>query len=497
MEHEPLARFFGIALDPPSADDKTADVERLKQKLAAEGCSSVIVPLDQARMLPFRLREKKFRIPLAVAASGCGDVIALLPAERAYGIAVDIGSTNIEGTLFDLERREPIGSAHRQNPQAVYGSDVLSRAQQAMTGAGAALQAILVEAVNRLIDDLCSRGGIAADEIVAVTVAGNSLMTHFFLGLDVAHMPVHPYVPVVHDIGFVAAADIPLRVHRHAAVYLFPNAGSYVGGDIMSGLLVSGIGRHETPSLFVDVGTNVEVAIGCSDWIMVGAGAAGPALEDGVAAIGTTAVPGAIRAVSRNGAGRIEFHVVGGGEPTGICGSGMIDLIAVLFEEGTIDRAGRLNPSAPGVFQREAGLQYRIWSREGSELLISEAEIGAFLRSKAAMFSFLYVFARSLGMTFRDIDKVYVAGALGCGIDLERAISIGMLPDMPRSKFVSLGNASLRGAEQVLLDRGLLDEVVRIREHITYREMAEDPDLLSVLQGALFIPHTDPELLKG
>jgi len=287
-------------------------------------------------------------------------------------------------------------------------------------------------------------------------------------------------------------------LHPKALVYVFPNAGSYVGGDIISGMIAIGILEQTAPVLFLDVGTNVEITLGCNEWIMVGAGAAGPALEGGIAGIGRRAEPGTISRVAIDSrTGETCLTVISGDEPKGICGSGLIDLVSELFAKGFIDRSGRFNLSRKGVVLKDGVASYQVFRSPGKELLLTEHELQNFLRSKAAMFAFLFVFLKSVGMRIRDIDKIYVAGALGCGINLESAVNIGMLPDIKQEKIVPIGNSSLRGASMLLLNSSLLDDVRHIRALITYRQMSEDPDLLNVLQGALFIPHTDPELLKG
>ncbi len=231
---------------------------------------------------------------------------------------------------------------------------------------------------------------------------------------------------------------------------------------------------------------------------MVGAGAAGPALEEGIAGIGAKAKPGTICGVKIDRLDKtLRIDIIPGEEPSGICGSGMIELISELYLSNIIDQAGKFVEKAEGVVERNGEKAYLLFQSGSKELLLTEHEIQNFLLSKAAMFSFLYVFVKSLGLTFKDIDKVYIAGALGCGINLENAITIGLLPDMPRDKFIPLGNSSLGGAEMILLDRGLIDRIEGLLPMITYSEMNENQDLMNVLQGALFIPHTEPDLLKG
>ena len=458
----------------------------------------MVIPVDILRRLPGELRKNGFGIDLVLGVQGGAFALIDISRKRIYGLALDIGSTNIECNLFDLTTGVKLLGREIGNPQVRFGSDVLTRVQESMMGRFGILAGELLEGINLLIREICSLGGIAHDEIVAVTVAGNTIMTHFFLGLDVNNIPLSPYIPVVSSAVFLSGEEAGLMINRNGLVYVFPNAGSYVGGDIISGIMAAGVEQEEAPVLFIDVGTNVEVTLGCRDWIMTGAGAAGPALEGGVAGIGKTAEPGTIYKVRIDGVtGRLETEVLAGTEPQGICGSGLIDLVAALYYSGQIDQTGRFTEAASGVVERDGVKAFTVYRSGEVEMMLTEPEIRNFLISKAAMFSFLYVFVRSVGLTFRDIKKIYVAGALGCGIDPESAIGIGMLPDVPRERFIPLGNSSLAGAGMVLLNADLLTGIDRISGMVTYREMNEDSELMNILQGAMFIPHTDPELLKG
>lgn len=507
MSPEPLAFVLPLRVDPPSPSDKTADIDRLIRTLEKDGFGDVEIPVGIARVLPSALRRNNFELQTVLGIQAGHDPhlgkrrgykLLDISRKRSLGLALDVGSSNIECSLFDLRNGERKDAGSSENPQMKFGTDVLSRVQRSMMGESHALTESLLYGINRLIGDLCTRNGISGDDIYAVTVAGNTIMSHFFLGLDVANIPVSPYTPAMSRSLIASAGEIGLTANKNAIVYVFPNSGSYVGGDIISGMVYSGLFREEEPVLFIDVGTNVEITLGYRDWIMVGAGAAGPALEDGIAAIGKKAERGTISKVRIDREnGRVLLDVIDGIEPAGICGSGMIDLIAELYAAGIIDRKGRFVEEASGVEERDGKKIYILYKNGTRELSLTEEEVQNFLLSKAAMFSFLYVFVKSVGLTFNDIKKIYIAGALGCGIDAENAIRIGMLPDIPRDRLIPLGNSSLGGAEMVLLDRDLLPEVEEIAGKITYREMNEDNELMSVLQGAMFIPHTDPSVLKG
>jgi uncharacterized 2Fe-2S/4Fe-4S cluster protein (DUF4445 family) len=501
----PLAVLLRVTLDPPSPSDKTADADRLAHRLREMGVGDAAIPVDVLRKLPGELRKNEFEARLVIGVDapktgGGAHSLKVLDIGRdaVYGLALDIGSTTLECSLFDLVTGDRLDASEVENPQIMFGPDVLTRVQHSMTGEFDALARALRDGVNVLMENISARNNIRPDEIFAITVSGNTIMSHFFLGLDVNNIPLSPYIPVINRPVFSSAGDLGLSAHDNAVVYVFPNSGSYVGGDIVSGMLFSGLHRAEEPLLFIDVGTNVEITLGCRDWIMTGAGAAGPALEGGVAGIGKKAESGTISRVSIDPLTKeIDVEVISGSEPAGICGSGLIDLVSGMFSAGIIDQSGRFTGAGDGIVERDGNRAYVIYRSGEKELFLTEPEIHNFLLSKAAMFSFLYVFVKSVGLSFRDIKKVYIAGALGCGINPESAIRIGMLPDMPRERFIPLGNSSLGGAEKVLLDRRLLREVEEIAAKITYREMNEDAELMNILQGGLFIPHTEPEMLKG
>ena len=474
---KPLVFPLNMRLDEPTSSDKEADGERLRRACGRYGYGDVSIPVDLLRKLPSLLRKRQFVIDPLFGYVGDGFVLVEFNYGKIYGLAIDIGTTNISLSLLDMISGERVISVDVENPQIVFGEDVLSRVHESMMGKD--LHAPLRDGLNKAIRILCGKADVAKEGIVAVAVAGNTIMTHFFMDLPVDYIPVAPYVPVVHHPGFLSNREVKLAVHPDAIIYVFPNAGSYVGGDIVSGILSVGIHREEEAALFVDVGTNAEIVLGCSEWLIAAAGAAGPALEGGISPVGRRAVTGSIHHLRIDRKTKeIITKIVGGGEPLGLCGSGMIDLISELFHAGIIDQRGR--------FVDGSG-KFTISKSPGRELAISEAEIANFLRTKAAMATALSVLVKSVGLTFGDIRRFFVAGALGCGIDVEKARNIGMLPPIEGSRFVSAGNASLRGAEMLLLNRDFYRDIKKITGMITYRELNEDGEFMREFEGARFI----------
>jgi uncharacterized 2Fe-2S/4Fe-4S cluster protein (DUF4445 family) len=354
----------------------------------------------------------------------------------------------------------------------------------------------LKKGINLAVQTLCEKAGTEARDIHALAVAGNTVMSHFFLGLDISTIPVDPFVPVVRTPGFFTARELALDINPESLVYVFPNAGSYVGGDIVAGIIAAGIHRSSSVSVLIDVGTNAEVVIGNKDWMLVGAGAAGPALEEGITRIGKRANKGIIYDIEiRNGT--IACKTFDKLAPEGICGSGMVSLLFELYNSGTIDKSGVLNPAKNNVTMVEGEPAYSIVCGCGDALFIRQSELQNFMKSKAAMFTLLLVLARSVGVEFKDIARVFVSGALGTGIDANKAVAIGMLPAWPAEIVKALGNTSLEGARQLLADGGLVRMVDAVAAKITYKHMHDDPEFMKEYLGAVFLPHTNPELLKA
>lgn len=414
---------------------------------------------------------------------------------RSYSVALDLGTTNIVAVLFDNLQRKVLGEMQSENPQIPSGEDVLSRMQRAMYDPRQDLHSILISGINDLIGRLCERLSVERHGIHGVVVAGNTVMTHFFLGLDVGSIPVHPHMPVVKRPGFFLGRELSLGVHPEAAVYVFPNAGSYVGGDIVSGIVASGLSSSAQPAVLIDVGTNAEVVIGNRDWILVGAGAAGPALERGIAKIGRRAGTGVICDVEFRG-DDLVCTTLDGADPEGICGSGMVSLVYELFRAGALDGRGRLTPGFRGVRACSGEMCYDLNCSTGRHLTVAQSEVQSFLKSKAAMFALLRVLIRSVGLEFRDVGEIFVAGALGNGINAGKAYGIGMLPAWPDEIVRPIGNSSLRGACMLLEDGSLLEQIDSVTDRITYRHMRDDPEFTREFLGAVFIPHTNPEVLR-
>ncbi len=485
----PLCTIYETRLDRPSLTDKRADFERLKDFFRREELS---LSLEDLRKLPALLREGDFLLSPVVFQDERGVRILELQGKRCYGIALDIGTTNLVASLYDLVAERRLSTASLENPQVAFSEDILGRIHYAMLHGLDELHEALVDGVNRLVERLCDHSGIDPDGIYCATLSANTVMTHFLLGLEVRYIPVEPYIPVIHSPWLINASECGIRINKKGLLYTFPNAGSYVGGDIVAGILATGLHKRQRPSILIDVGTNAEVVIGNRDRILVSAGAAGPALEGGILRSGMRAEGGAIYRIEINDHDRtIKYRTIKDEPPRGICGSGVIDLVAELYRTGIIDSRGRIRTKTSYIRQRDGESFIEITE----SVAISEREIENFLRSKAAMFTSIYVLVKSLGLEFSDIENIYIAGALGSGVRVENAQLLGMLPRIDKERYIAAGNTALKGSELVLANSDMLKEVRDIHGRITYHEMNTDGEFMRLFPSALFIPHAEPAIL--
>ncbi|MFO7752922.1 MAG: ASKHA domain-containing protein [Desulfobacteraceae bacterium] len=489
----------------PSLENNTADVERLKHSLCkAFGISSILVPFEITRRLPSRLKEWNHDVKAAVFKGYDGWVLVGLKPGTSdapfFGAAADIGTTRVVLRLVNLETgKAPVENGF-DNPQAEAGPDILSRIHYSGNAKGLEkLQTMIIRVVNEQIADLCRQAGAVPDDICIMSAAGNTSMTHLFLGIESAGIIREPYVPCVNSPDLVEARKIGIEISETGQVFMFPNVGSYFGGDLVAGILHSGLDRMERTSIMVDVGTNAEVVVGNSEMMIACAGAAGPALEGGISDIGMTAAPGVIDRVKYDtDTGELSFHTIEDQPAAGICGSGMIDLAAALFLGGFIDIRGKLDQERCGErLVEKDGVNHFILadsadSATEDSILISQVDLDLLTSSKAAMYTILEVIVcNTAALSFEDLDRFFVAGTFGSFIDPKSAISIGMLPDIPVDRFSVLGNSSLYGAEKVLAEPESVDRVARIRNNITYIELNVNQEFMNMFSGAKFYPHTD------
>ncbi len=486
-----------LELTPPCENDSLADRERLLRALGED----VFIPLNALQALPDALQRADFKITATIALGAQGlELTNVEPGDtrnRLYGIALDVGSTALEMAIVDLNSGKTLARTGKINPEVKWGANILDRifAVKADSKNLSAMRNAVCESISEMIGVLCRPSQIQAQEIAAMVVAGNTTMMHLLLGCDPWRIFQSPYAPAFLAPGFLPASA--LKLDLSCPVFIMPAVANYLGGDITSGLLMTDMDKSDAPRLFLDIGTNGELALGCRDYLIAGAGAAGPALEGAVSAFGMLAQPGAVDRVRIDSDNRIHIHTIGGLPPKGICGSGIVDLIAEGFLSGWINGNGTLNLSAaPEIrsvhdFDQEKDVPAIFFT---PEMYFTETDIAEFIRCKAAAHTMVATLLEVSGATIQEIGKMYLSGGFGAHYDLESAITIGLYPDIPREKFCILGNSSLGGAIKTLLDRDCIRRVNEICARTTYVQFGEMDRFVENMVAAQFIPHTDASL---
>ena len=491
-----------VQLPKPTKEDFRADRERLLDALKPLEAE---LSLEAMRSLYPLLAEADYAVTVTLCPSQRGpEIIRVEPGDttdRLYGLALDIGSTTLEMELVDMRTGRVIRNVGCVNSQVAFGLNILDRILAVKEDREnlEQLRSLVVGDVNSLIAQ-ATEGIIDPEEISALVVGGNTTMMHFFLGCDPWLVFQHPYAPVFFEPGIQSARALDLDLCCN--VFCFPAAANYLGGDITAGLLLTDLDTAEQPSIFLDIGTNGELCLGCKDYLLMGAGAAGPALEGFGSRYGMRAQEGAIRHLTLDDNGQFHLDVIGGGEPVGICGTGIFDLVAQCYlhgwiaGDGTVDRA-RAGANAIEVWDAEAlrSIPAVVYYRKGDECLyFTQADIQEFIRCKAAAHTMVATLLDYCGLTLNDIGNIYLAGGFGTHIDLESAVTVGIYPDIDRKKMKLLGNTSLAGAKKLLLDAECIQRVKWFLSTGEYLHFSEMEKFLENMMAANFIPHTNAAL---
>ena len=492
----PISKKVYLQLNMPTDEDGCSDQLRIRQALQAQGYHHVFFPLSVLTTLYPLCRDAGYRITVSLVQRELDWAATQVEAGDTtachYGLAVDYGSTTIVMQLVDLNQAAVVAEVKLVNRQTVYGTDILTRITYALESQShkADLQQATLETFQELLSQLAEKTGIHTNTLPAMVVSGNTTMIHFLLSLDAWTVFASPYAPVCTDPGFLWGSD--LGMDFAGLIYIIPSASNYIGGDIVSGLLKLDIHKQDKTSLFFDIGTNGELVIGNKDWMVAGAGAAGPALEGYISQFGMRADPGAIDHVTITD-GVLTYTTIGGQSPVGICGSGIIDLLAQLRQNGWIDIAGNLIPEAHPNIQKIGAEYVAIYAHtaQGAPLYFSQTDIAQYLDTKAAAYTMMECLLDAVGTDMAQIDKLYLSGAFPAHSDLESAITIGIFPDLPREKFHCIPNTSLDGARILLTDSARKDDVKRLSQELHCLQFASVPDFLVRMQAAKFIPHTD------
>ena len=509
----PLSKCF-VELPSPSLDDNISDLSRLLRGLKQRcNLSNLWVDFDAVKNLAEVLRDGGWKVTVTTLVTAAkpraGErhrprVIDVEPGdtrEKHYSLAFDIGTTTVCGQLLDLNRGKVIAEGIDYNRQISYGEDVITRIAYCQKPGGLKkLQQAVVATINGIIEELLTRSRVDVEHIGHIIVAGNTTMTQILLGLDPKYIRLAPYIPVANFLPPVEADSLGIKVKKQVYLFAFPLVASYVGGDIVSGIVGSGVHQRKTLTLFMDIGTNGEIVVGNSDWMVTASCSAGPAFEGGGIKHGIVATDGAIEEFDINPSNlEPEIGTIGDTKPKGICGSGLINIVAGLLEAGVIGQGGKFNPDLPTKRIRRGtdGYEYVLcWAPEtqiGKDIVITEVDIDNLMRAKGAMYAGCQTLTKSVGVTCSDLEQVIIAGAFGSNIDIEKAITIGLLPDLPVDRFIFIGNGSLLGARLTSFSTDLLDDARRVANMMTNFELSENADFMNNYVAALFLPHTNAD----
>jgi uncharacterized 2Fe-2S/4Fe-4S cluster protein (DUF4445 family) len=509
-EIDPLIRMTEIRIPSPTLEDNYSDWSRIKREIQKRmGINDLDCGYSVLRKLAHTVRENQGYIGIVLLGSGKQwamiDVFPAQKKKRIYGIACDVGTSTVVLHLVNLENGEILATASSYNHQIKCGEDIISRINYSQKPTGLQeLHELIIMTVNSLIDKTSRSVSVSPSDIYIASLSGNTTMIHLLLNLEPRFIREEPYVPTLNRVPIFSPRDLGLTMNQEARIMCAPLVGSYVGGDITAGLLSTPLLRDpERISLFVDIGTNGELVVGNREWLMTCACSAGPAFEGGGIRYGMPASEGAIEQVRIDPRGNVDYKVIGGTKPKGLCGSGLVDLLAELFIQGYIDRYGKFKEKRKSdrFVDSEDGMGFLVEKAAksfwGRDILITERDISKLIRTKGAVFSACSLLLKKVGLNCDKIESIYIAGGFGQNLDVENAIRIGLLPDLERNKFHYLGNSSLLGAYLILLSKKNQEIVNNIAEKMTYVELNTDPGYMNEYTGALFLPHTEMDLFPS
>ncbi|MBW1946066.1 MAG: DUF4445 domain-containing protein, partial [Deltaproteobacteria bacterium] len=507
-EFKPVIKKIYLELPPPTVEDNVPDIERISRELRKQlGWQTFDFSLDCIQHLSDKLRENEWKVTVTIAKHGNNyrilKIDPLNTADANYGVAIDVGTTTVVAQLLDMNSGKLLGSEGCHNQQASYGEDVISRVIFACGKGGVhPVQQAVIKNINQLIGKLAKEKDVPTDEINAIVAAGNTTMSHFLLGLTPCSIRLDPYVPTADEFPQIRAEEIGIQINPRGILETIPCVASYVGGDIVAGVMSCGISEHEEVRGLIDIGTNGEIAIGNKDWLVCCSASAGPAFEGGGTRCGMRAIKGAIEKIKITN-GRLEYETIGNASPRGICGSGLIDCIYVLVKNGIIDPGGKFdrNRSDDRLKIEDNIPQYVIAypdeTESGTAVIITESDIDNLIKSKGAVFAAIKSLTDYIGLGFDMIDTFYVAGGFGSFLDIPKSIAIGLLPDIPQEKIQFVGNSSLTGARMCLLSESAMETCVNISRSMTNIELSTYQPFTDEYIAALFLPHTNRKLFPS
>ncbi len=494
-----------LELPKPTIEDNVSDLSRLLRSIKQQcKLENIYVNADVLPELSRKLRTYNWLLTATILQEVNSNyrVINVEPGDTRkghYSLAFDIGTTAVRGQLLDLNRGIVISHCVDYNRQISYGEDVISRiAWSQKTGGLRRLQQAVTATLNDLIKGLINSAGIEVQGISHMVIAANTVMTHLLIGLDPKYLRLSPYVPTISNIPLIKAKSIGINTEEHVHLYIVPSVASYVGGDIVAGVLGAGIHQSDETTLYIDIGTNGEIVIGNSDVMLTASCSAGPTFEGGGIKYGMIATSGAIEGFEINPS---DFEpvvtIIDNAKAKGICGSGLINIAARLLESGIITQNGKINTDFPTkrIRESEDGYEYVLCKKTETQIdkdiVITEIDLNNLMRSKAAMYAGYKTLVKNIGINLTDIERVIIAGTFGNNIDINNSITIGLLPDLPRDRFFFIGNGSLLGSRLISFSSDIMHHGEIIANKMTNIELSENAEFMSDYMAALFLPHTN------
>jgi len=501
--HSPLATKLYLELPPPDLEDKISDLERLYRQIRRiQDIPIMQTGLSNVRRLGEVLRSADWKVTVTLGKrNGTAEIVLIEPGDTSrknFGLCFDIGTTTISGQLVDLNTKKVIGTKATYNKQATFGSDIITRIIYAQEPDGLEkLHHAVIDGMNQMIQELIHEHNIDLNDVNCVLCAGNTTMVHLLLRVDPTYIRREPYVPTANFVPTIRAAEAGIKINPRGLLSCVPGISSYVGGDVSAGVLSCGLDSIEDLSILIDIGTNGEIVLGNREFLISASASAGPAFEGSGVSCGMRSSRGAIQKVKiTSGDFKVTYSTIGETKPRGICGSGYIDIIAQMLSAGLLDKNGKIKSLKherirEGEGGREFVVAFKKESEASSDIVITEADIENIKRAKAAIYSAAAALVKHMDLDFSKIKKIFVAGGFGTSLDVDNAISIGLLPDLDRSRFIFVGNSSLAGARQALLSYDAMKKADEIAKKITYFELSVEPGYMDEYMAALFFPHTD------
>lgn len=504
---EPIVEKVELQLDLPTLDDTVSDLDRLKRALKKLGYEilKMSTNIRVMRQLAEALRGEDFHVMASILFKKCSseivDVRPLKDARQSLGLAIDLGTTSIVVYVVDMKTGEVLSASSGHNRQAACGDDVINRIVASEKDGVKKLKKMALSTINNLSQRALDSISLEHSQVENIVVSGNTTMIHLLLGIEAKYIRREPYIPTVSEFPIIKAGEIGLKAAYYAGVFVMPGPASYVGGDIVSGVLYTGFYLSDKMTLFIDIGTNGEIVLGNDEFLLTAACSAGPAFEGGGIRWGMRAEDGAIEKISLDPETfEPEYAVIDETKPRGICGSGMIDLLSEMLLKKVIGQDGRflIDEHHPRmtVFRDEKAfiLEYADKVDSDEDIIFTESDIKSLILSKAAVYAGFSILVKQAGMDFSAIDQMIITGGFGQFLDIEKAITMGLLPDMERNKFKYMGNSSIAGAYMALLSNSHRQQAISISNAMTYLDFSSSNSFMDEFTRAQFLPHTDENL---